>query len=70
MSTLAFQPDAERYYSEGYWRAGDLWGEFVRSASAQPAKHAVHVDEQQHQLRRASTCGDRSLGAAGRGWSA
>ena len=25
MSTLAFQPDAERYYSEGYWRDGDLW---------------------------------------------
>ena len=23
--TLAFQPEAERYYAEGYWRDGDLW---------------------------------------------
>ena len=22
--TLAFQPQADRYYSEGYWRRGDL----------------------------------------------
>ena len=45
MSTLAFQPDAERFYSEGYWRPGDLWGEFARSAAAAPAKTAIHVDE-------------------------
>ncbi len=45
MSTLAFQPDAERFYSEGYWRPGDLWGEFARSAAAAPTKTAIHVDE-------------------------
>ena len=68
MSTLAFQPDAERYYSEGYWRAGDLWGEFVRSASAQPAKHAVHVDERSisyDDLRRASIALSARLVAVG-----
>ncbi|MHB8693898.1 MAG: class I adenylate-forming enzyme family protein [Solirubrobacteraceae bacterium] len=57
MSTLAFQPDAERYYSEGYWRDGDLWGEFARSASASPAKTALHVDGQRisyDELRRAA----------------
>ena len=57
MSTLAFQPDAERYYSEGYWRDGDLWGEFARNASATPAKTAVHVDGQRisyDELRRAA----------------
>ena len=57
MSTLAFQPDAERYYSEGYWRAGDLWGEFARSAGAAPAKTALHVGElsiSYDELRRAA----------------
>ena len=27
-ATLAFQPEAKRYYAEGYWRDGDLWQEF------------------------------------------
>jgi cyclohexanecarboxylate-CoA ligase len=57
MSTLPFQPDAERYYSEGYWRAGDLWGEFARSASADPAKPALIAEERSisyGDLRRAA----------------
>ncbi len=41
MSILAFQPDAERYYAEGYWRPGDLWSEFAASASLAPAKNAL-----------------------------
>jgi len=40
-SILAFQPDAERYYAEGYWRPGDLWSEFAASASLAPAKTAL-----------------------------
>jgi cyclohexanecarboxylate-CoA ligase len=40
-SVLAFQPDAERYYAEGYWRPGDLWSEFAASASLAPAKNAL-----------------------------
>jgi acyl-coenzyme A synthetase/AMP-(fatty) acid ligase len=45
MSTLAFQPDAERYYAAGYWRSGDLWSEFAARASAAPGKPALHVGE-------------------------
>ena len=45
MSTLAFQPEAERFYAEGYWRPGDLWGEFSARATAEPAKTALHVGE-------------------------
>jgi len=28
MSTLEFQPEAERYYAQGYWQDGDLWSDF------------------------------------------
>ena len=28
ISTLEFQPEAERYYAEGYWQDGDLWSDF------------------------------------------
>jgi len=42
---LAFQPDAGRYYAEGYWRPGDLWSEFAASASVVPAKDALIVGE-------------------------
>jgi acyl-coenzyme A synthetase/AMP-(fatty) acid ligase len=45
MSILAFQPDAERYYAEGYWRPGDLWAEFAACASLAPAKTALIVGE-------------------------
>jgi acyl-coenzyme A synthetase/AMP-(fatty) acid ligase len=45
MSTLAFQPDADRYYAEGYWRSGDLWNEFAARAAADPAKTALIVEE-------------------------
>ena len=46
MSTLAFQPDAERFYAEGYWRSGDLWGEFASRASVAATKTALVVGEQ------------------------
>jgi acyl-CoA synthetase (AMP-forming)/AMP-acid ligase II len=45
MSTLSFQPEAERYYAEGYWRAGDLWADFAARADAHPAKVALILDE-------------------------
>src|SRR3954451_15271541 len=38
-STLAFQPEAERYYAQGYWRDGDLWGDF----DARSREHAERV---------------------------
>src|ERR1700694_3862712 len=68
MSTLAFQPDAERYYSQGYWRTGDLWGEFARSASADPAKIALIVEEQSisySALRRSAVALSARLASAG-----
>jgi len=45
MQTLAFQPDAERYYAEGFWRGEDLWSTFAARADATPEKVAVHVGE-------------------------
>jgi cyclohexanecarboxylate-CoA ligase len=47
MSILAFQPDAGRYYAEGYWRPGDLWSEFAVHASLAPAKTALIVGDRQ-----------------------
>ena len=41
-SILAFQPDAERYYAEGYWRPGDLWSEFAASASSGSGQDRAH----------------------------
>jgi acyl-coenzyme A synthetase/AMP-(fatty) acid ligase len=46
MSLLAFQPDAARYYADGSWRAGDLWGEFDAQASAAPGKTALIAGDQ------------------------
>src|SRR3954469_5359325 len=34
MSTLRFQPAADRYYAEGHWRPGDLWEDFAAAAHA------------------------------------
>ena len=41
MSKLTFQPEATRYYAEGYWRPGDLWGDFAACADAVPDKVAL-----------------------------
>jgi acyl-CoA synthetase (AMP-forming)/AMP-acid ligase II len=45
MSTLNFQPDADRYYAQGYWRPGDLWGEFTAHARSRPDKVALILDD-------------------------
>ena len=31
MTTLSFQPEADRYYADGYWRPGDLWSDSRRA---------------------------------------
>src|SRR6516225_9747209 len=57
MPTLKFQPEADRYYAEGYWRDGDLWGDFARRAEENPAKPALILDDRTFtfdQLRRAA----------------
>src|SRR5687767_7863421 len=57
MSTLTYQPEAERYYAEGHWRAGDLWGDFAARAEAAPDQVALLLDDRRityGQLRRAA----------------
>src|SRR5215211_564793 len=57
MTTLRFQPEAERYYASGYWRSGDLWSDFAACAEANPDKVALILDERQvtyDGLRRAA----------------
>ena len=57
MSTLSFQPEAERYYAEGHWRSGDLWADFAARAEAQPGKVALILDDRRvtyDELRRAA----------------
>src|SRR3954462_8935197 len=38
---LAFQPDAERFYAEGYWRSGDLWEDVAARAQEHPERVAM-----------------------------
>jgi acyl-CoA synthetase (AMP-forming)/AMP-acid ligase II len=57
MSTLSFQPEADRYYAEGWWRPGDLWDEFAARAAEAPDKVALileHRDVTYAELRRAA----------------
>ena len=57
MPTLTFQPEADRYYAEGYWRDGDLWSDFARRAEESPEKPALILDDRTFtfdQLRRAA----------------
>ena len=57
MPTLTFQPEADRYYAEGYWREGDLWSDFARRAAETPQKPALILDDRVFtfdQLRRAA----------------
>ena len=45
MPTLKFQPEADRYYAEGYWRDGDLWSDFARRAEENPDRPALILDD-------------------------
>jgi acyl-CoA synthetase (AMP-forming)/AMP-acid ligase II len=67
MSTLRFQPEAERYYAEGHWRAGDLWSDFAARADAAPEKVALILDDRRityGELRRAAVALSARLAAA------
>jgi acyl-coenzyme A synthetase/AMP-(fatty) acid ligase len=44
---LAFQPEAGRYYAEGYWRDGDMWEDFSRRVDEHPAKVALIQDDRE-----------------------
>jgi cyclohexanecarboxylate-CoA ligase len=57
MLTLKFQPEADRYYAEGYWRDGDLWSDFAGRAAENPDKPALILDDRVFtfdRLRRAA----------------
>ena len=58
MSTLRFQPEAEQFYAQGYWRDGDLWSDFAARAREHPDRVALILDDRRFtfdQLRRAAT---------------
>jgi acyl-coenzyme A synthetase/AMP-(fatty) acid ligase len=66
MSTLSFQPQADRYYAEGHWRPGDLWGDFAARAAAQPDKVALVRGDRRiayGELRRAAVALSARLAA-------
>ena len=42
MPTLSFQPEADRYYAQGYWRPGDLWGDFAARAHAMTGAYEAY----------------------------
>ena len=67
MSTLSFQPEADRYYAEGYWRPGDLWGDFAAIADDRPDKVALVLGDRRINygaLRRAAVGLSARLDAA------
>jgi non-ribosomal peptide synthetase component E (peptide arylation enzyme) len=66
MSTLRFQPEADRYYAEGHWRPGDLWEDFAARAHAHPGKVALVLDDRHvtyDELRRAAVALSARLAA-------
>src|ERR1700751_1890751 len=55
MPTLTFQPQADLYYANGYWRDRDLWTDLSRRAHEVPDKPALVIDDRVFtfdQLRR------------------
>ena len=69
-ATLAFQPEAERYYAEGYWRDGDLWGDFDARAREHADRVALVLEERAvtyAELRRAAVALSHRLAEAGVG---
>src|SRR3954468_23759750 len=67
-STLAFQPDADRFYAEGYWRSGDLWEDVAARAQEHPDRVAMVLGDREvryDELRRAAVGVSRRLAAAG-----
>jgi acyl-CoA synthetase (AMP-forming)/AMP-acid ligase II len=69
-SMLKFQPDAERFYAQGYWREGDLWSDFQARAGEHADRVALVLDDRQvtyRELRRAAVAVSHRLAGAGIG---
>ena len=43
----AFQPEAQRYYAEGYWRSGDLWADVAERAQEHPERVAMALGDRE-----------------------
>jgi acyl-CoA synthetase (AMP-forming)/AMP-acid ligase II len=66
--SLQFQPEAERYYAEGYWRPGDLWEDVDARALERPERIALVLDDRRVTyggLRKAALGVSAKLAAAG-----
>ena len=69
-ATLAFQPEAERYYAQGYWRDGDLWSDFDARAREHADRVALVLEDRAvtyAELRRAAVGVSHRLADAGVG---
>ena len=67
-ATLAFQPEAERYYAQGYWRDGDLWSDVDARAREHASRVALRLDDREVTyagLRRAAVAVSHRLADAG-----
>jgi acyl-coenzyme A synthetase/AMP-(fatty) acid ligase len=70
ISTLRFQPEAERYYAQGYWHDGDLWEDFDARARDHAARVALVLEDRSvtyAELRRAAVAVSDRLADAGVG---
>src|SRR4051812_50072781 len=70
ISTLEFQPDAERYYAQGYWQDGDLWSDFDARSREHAARVALVLEDRSvtyAELRRAAVALSHRLADAGVG---
>src|SRR3954454_16384713 len=71
--SLRFQPEADRYYAEGHWSAGDLWEDVAARAQEHPERTALILDDRRFSyaaLQRAAIGLSRRLADAvvGRGY--
>ena len=64
--TLAFQPEAERYYADGHWRDGDLWEDFDRRVEEHPDKVALILEDREVTFAGAAPRRGRRVGQARR----
>ena len=70
VSTLEFQPEAERYYAQGYWQDGDLWSDFDARSREHAGRVALVLEDRAvtyAELRRAAVALSHRLADAGVG---
>src|SRR3954466_8005581 len=68
ISTVEFQPEAERYYAQGYWQDGDLWSDFEARSREHANRVALRLENgvvRYSELRRAAVAVSHRLADAG-----